>query len=327
VKPGAFHAEADPPADLLEEIAALAPENPFFTPAYVAATRLGGDRPLALAIRDRGQCTAGCPAFLSGGPLSLRMGVPSLPALGQNADAFWDGLFQYCRRIGVTDLYINTYASTEGSTPATSVPSRRVERTEYVIGIATSDLWRSLRQSHRQRVNRAKKAGLCLRRSTSEQDCGIHCNMIAASMNRRRERNEQVSTRVSADGFRALLQAGAGVLFQAVRDDRVLSSSLALLSSRGAYNETSGTCTEGMECGASHFLIFEMAKHLQERGYSTLNLGGVSGFNPGLHEFKAGFGAVQRPLTAVEFDLQAPMRRAVRVAVRGLRARLAGMIG
>ena len=64
-----------------------------------------------------------------------------------------------------------------------------------------------------------------------------------------------------------------------------------------------------MRSGASQFLIFETAKDLQERGLDTFNLGGVSEVNPGLHEFKAGFGASRRDLAAAEFDLQSRWQR------------------
>jgi len=251
------------------------------------------------------------------------MEIPSLPALAENMATFWDGLFRFCRRSGITHLGVNTYASPEASIPVIPTPARRTDRIEYVIELGLSDLWPSVRPSHRQRINRARKAGLQLRSSTSEQDCQIHCEMMGESMKRRERRGEEVSTSTPVEGFLFLLRAGAGVLFQAVLDGRVLSSGLVLLSSRGAYYQTSGTCTDGMDCGASQFLIFETARDLQGRGFGAFNLGGVSGANPGLHEFKAGFGAIRRPLAAVEFDLQTGLQKTLTGALRGLRGKLA----
>jgi len=318
-----FQAEPDPSTDLLEEVAALAPENPFYTPAYAAAMAAAGEQPWVLALRGGGQWLSACTASLKRGRLSRWMETPSLPALGENASTFWDGIFRFCRRSRITNLSVNTYASIEASIPASPQPTRRTDRIEYVIDLGPSDLWPSVRPSHRQRINRARKAGLQLRCSTSEQDCQIHCEMMGESMRRRERRGEEVSTSIPVEGFLLLLRAGAGVLFQAALDRRVLSSGLVLLSSRGAYYHTSGTCPDGMECGASQFLIFETARHLQGRGFGAFNLGGVSEVNPGLHEFKAGFGSARRSLAAVEFDLQTGLQKTLACVLRGLRDRLA----
>ena len=58
--PIVFHAEPDPSTDLLEEVAALAPENPFYTPAYAAAMGMAGEQPWVLALRDGGQWLSAC---------------------------------------------------------------------------------------------------------------------------------------------------------------------------------------------------------------------------------------------------------------------------
>ncbi|HKM55385.1 MAG TPA: GNAT family N-acetyltransferase [Isosphaeraceae bacterium] len=324
--PIVFQAEPDPSTDLLEAVAAMAPENPFYTPAYAAAMGMAGEQPWGLGLRDGSRWLSACTGFLKRGRISRWMEIPSLPALGANAPTFWEGLFRFCRRSGITHLNVNTYASIEASIPASPTPTMRTDRIEYVIELRPSDLWRLVRPSHRQRITRGRKAGLQLRCSTSEQDCQIHCEMMGESMRRRERRGEEVSTSIPVEGFLVLLRAGAGVLFQAALDRRVLSSGLVLLSSCGAYYHTSGTCPDGMECGASQFLIFETARHLQGRGFGAFNLGGVSGANPGLHEFKAGFGAIRRPLAAVEFDLQTGLQKTLAGALRGLRGKRAGSL-
>ena len=318
----AFGAEPDPSKELFEAMVALAPENPFYTAAYAEAMRMVGHQPWMLALRDGGQWLSACTAFLKRGRLSRWLETPSLPALGENVSTFWGGLFRFCRRSRITYLNVNTYASIEASIPVSPTPTRRTDRIEYVIELGPSELWPSVRPSHRQRISRARKAGLQLRCSTSEQDCRIHCQMMGESMRRRERRGEEVSTSISVEDLSVFLQASAGVLFQAVRDGRVLSSALVLLSGRGAYDQTSGTCPEGMECGASHFLIFETARHLQERGFHAFNMGGVSEVNRGLHEFKAGFGTTQRPLAAAEYDLRTRLRKPIERALRFLHGKL-----
>jgi hypothetical protein len=324
--PIVFQAEPEPSTDLLEEVASLAPENPFYTPAYAAAMGMAGRQPWVLALRDGGEWLSACIGFLRWGRISRRIEICSLPTLGANASLFWDELLQFCRRAGVTHLDADTYSSLNASIPASPIPTRRTDRTEYVIELGRGDPWQAVHQGHRRRINRARKAGLQLRCSTRESDGRIHGQLIAASMWRRRGRGEPVSTNVGDEEHLVLLRAGAGVLSQAVLEGRVLSSVLVLLSSRGAYYHSAGTNAEGMELGASQFLILETARDLQDRAFAVFNLGGASAENAGLHEFKARFGAVPRPLAAAEFDLQTRFRRSLRDALRGVRDKLSIML-
>lgn len=130
-----FQAESDPSTDPLEEVAALSPENPFYTPAYAAAMAAAGEQPWVLALRDGSRWLSACTGFLKRGRMSRRMEIPSLPALGRNASPFWDGFFRFCRRSGVTHLDVGTYASVEVSIPVSPTPTRRTDRIEYVIDL------------------------------------------------------------------------------------------------------------------------------------------------------------------------------------------------
>jgi hypothetical protein len=324
--PIVFQAEPEPSADLLEEVAALAPENPFYTPAYATAMRMAGEQPWMMALRDGGEWLTACTGFLRRGRISCRIGIRSLPALGAHAPLFWDELLRFCRRAGVTDLETNTYASVESQIPASPTPTRRTDRTEYVIDLEKDDPWQAVHQGHRRRINRARKAGVQRRCSTSESDGRIHVQMMASSMRRRQGRGEPVSTDIGDEEPLALLRAGAGVLSQAVFEGRVLSSVLVLLSGRGAYYHSAGTDAEGMELGASQFVILETARDLRGRGFAVFNLGGASPETSGLHEFKSRFGAIPHPLAAAEFDLQNGFRKGLRAAFRGARDRLASML-
>ena len=136
------------------------------------------------------------------------------------------------------------------------------------------------------------------------------------------ERGEAVALLQEAAPLLALLRAGAGVLFQAMQGETVLSSALILLSRGGGYDQTTGTSPEGMELGASQFLIFEIAETLRRQGFTAFNLGGIAGQNPGLHTFKSGFGPIERRLEAARFALGSRLRRRLVGAMRSLRARL-----
>lgn len=322
--PLVFHAKPDPSAELLGEVALLAPENPFYTPAYAAAMGMTGKQPWVLALGDGCQLLSPCTGFLTRGRISCRMEIPSLPVLGENASTFLDGLFRFCGRSGITYLNVNTYASIEASIPAGPNRTRRTDRVEYVIDLRQPDLWRPVRKGHRWSINRARKAGLQLQCTTSEEQCRIHGQMMAASMQRRKGRGERVSTDIHVEPLLVFLRTGAGILSQAVLEGQVLSSALVLLSDRGAYYQTAGTSPEGIDLGASPFLVFETARNLQERGLQVFNLGGVSEINQGLREFKTGFGPDQRSLAAAEYDLRTNLQRALQGPIRTLRRMLSG---
>lgn len=83
------------------------------------------------------------------------------------------------------------------------------------------------------------------------------------SIGRRQRRGEAVQEDIPARDFLAMTKMGAGQLFQAVLEGRTVSSALVLMSDKGAYYQSAGTSSEGMACGASHFLVCEIARILQ----------------------------------------------------------------
>jgi lipid II:glycine glycyltransferase (peptidoglycan interpeptide bridge formation enzyme) len=143
-------------------------------------------------------------------------------------------------------------------------------------------------------------------------------------MRRREQRGQAAFTTISIEPSLEFLRSGCGVLYQVAVEGSVLSSALVLISDRGAYYQSAGTSQEGMEHGASPYLVYETARSLQERGLQIFNLGGVAGTNPGLHDFKAGFGAAQRSLAATEYSLRMGLRGTLGSAIRRLRVMLPG---
>ena len=252
--PISFHVETDPSQGLLDEVAAFGPENPYYTPAYARAMEACSRHVWVLAVRDGCRLLSACTGFLQSGRMSRSLEIPSLPALAGYETIFWTGLFESCKSKRVSNLEVNTYAST-APPPMNPLPTRRTDRTEYVIDLRQADLWRPVRKGHRWSINRGRKAGLMVRFTSSEADCHAHCQMMAASMQRRKERGERVSTDIPVESLLVFLRSGAGTLAQVTAGGRVLSSAMVLLSERGAYYQTAGTGPEGVECGASPFLV------------------------------------------------------------------------
>src|SRR3972149_1721166 len=125
-----FHAEANPSAKLCEEVAHLAPTNPFYTFEYLESKRASGVRPLLLLLRENGQLGAGCPAFPPSRLLTRSLEIESLPPIPDSA-VFWDLLLRFCRASGISGLGVYTAASTSTRIPALPGEIWRRTRSEY----------------------------------------------------------------------------------------------------------------------------------------------------------------------------------------------------
>jgi hypothetical protein len=315
-----FYAESAPLQNLYAALAALAPANPFYTPRYIEAKRALGLQPWVLTLRREGQLLAACAAFMKGSFLRRSLEIPSLPLL-PDSEMFWEGLQQFCRKTRTASLVVNSNASpasTRFTIPALPGEINRRKRCEYVLALQ-NDLWQRLVPHHRRNVSRGHKTGLQVRHAVDAQACQEHARLVEASMARRQSRGEAVSTRITAQSFVAYTRHGAGELFQAVRDGKVLSSILILLAERGAYYQSAGTSPAGMACGASHFLVHEITRSLQGRNIELFNFGGAEPQNTGLARFKTGFGATVVELEAARFFLGNTVQTQCVVVARLLR--------
>jgi hypothetical protein len=301
-----FYAESALLKDLYTALAASAPANPFYTSRYIEAKRALGFQPWVLTLRREGQLLAACAAFMKGNFLRRSLEIPSLPVLPDLPDSekFWEGLQQFCRKTRTASLVVNSSASpasTRFTIPVLPGEINRRKRCEYVLELQQPDLGQRLASNHIRNIRRGHKAGLQMRQAVDAQACQEHARLVAASMERRHSRGEAVSTRIRVQTFVAYTRHGAGELFQAVHDGQVLSSILILLAERGAYYQSAGTSPAGMARGASHFLVYEIVKSLQDRNIELFNFGGVGPQGAGLVRFKTGFGASQVELEAARF--------------------------
>lgn len=317
----AFVAIREPGNTILDEMAALSPTNPFATRAYVVARRGFTGEPWVIGLDAQGHLSAGCLAHMRTGYLGRSLEIVSLPEL-PDPEVFWRGLREFCRRQHVEDLFVNTFASCSAAIPKLVGEKMRTDRCEYVLDLQECDLVARLSGDHRRNIARARKKGLTVRRATDRESCQAHAAMLLASMERRQHRGEAVPVAFGADQFVAIMEAGAGELFQAIEGGEVVSSMLLLRAARGAYSHTMGTNASGMKHGGSRLVIFEAARMLADEGFEVLNLGGISEDNPGLREFKLGFGARPVDLQSAGFSFATPFKRSIRGAARAVRSAL-----
>ena len=316
-----FRAEPDTPS-LVNEIAALNPTNPFYTLQYIAFRRTLGLTPWILTSGDNAQSKVYCPAFMKTGRLRCSLEIPSMPNIPVN-DPFWQGLMNFCRREGISDFSVNSFCSPGGAIPQLNHEKSRKARWEYVLDLKHPDTLTKMRKAHAYRVKRARKTGVEMRRVHNIEAVETHAQLISASMQRRKDRGENVTTSVQTNDLLRLIESGAGEIFQAVLAGQVVSSNIILTAKKAGYSHTQGTSPEGMECGAAHFLIHEIAWALRDEKKEFFNLGGTDDPDPesGLVKFKAGFAPVTEKiaLESATFEpgnLSASLLR--RVMARGL---------
>jgi hypothetical protein len=316
-----FRAQLDPGRESVAELSALDPRNGFATQGFTQARRTLGFRPCLLGVVVGGKLEVGCLGFLKSGRMNCSLEVTSLPELSGHGEIFWKGLLQTARGWRVSRLEVGTFGSPAAAIPPLPRETRRRRRWEYVLRLE-ADLWEKLNENHRRSVRRARKLRMEMRRGEDEQACRAHADLILSSMERRKRRGENVPLETDVHMHRALLVSGVGHLFQGAAEGKVLSSVLVVKAQRGAYFQSSGNCPEGMAIGASHFLVHEVSRRLQEEGIEIFNLGGVEDPGSGLALFKSRFGAEVVELETAEFYLGSVIRKKLSTAIAMLWPRM-----
>lgn len=293
-----------PQNQALQDLSVANSDNPFYTLEYITYRRLQGFTPWLLSSNDKAHSKTHCLAFMKMGRLRCAMEIPSAPDIAEHAP-FWQSLIKFCKKSGITDLSINSFGSSGGIIPNLGQEKERKTRWEYVLSLKHPDILTKMSKGHTYRIKRAKKMGIVMQRRKDKEAIASHASLISMSMQRRKERGENVTTSVSVENLSQLIDSGAAEIFCAVAADQILSSNIILMAEKTGYSHTQGTSLAGMECGAAHFLIHEIASTLRNEGKEFFNLGGTDDPNPesGLVKFKTGFGPAteRRALQAARF--------------------------
>ena len=293
------------------------PRNPYLVATYARAQQALGIDCWLFGIADAGVIQAAALGLLRRGRILRSVDIPSAPVVAADSP-FWSGVDAFCRDAGITNVEISTYASARASIPVLRGEEERIRRTEFELPLVGRDVYAELSGHHRARVRKARKSGVSMRRSVSDEALDTHLALQAHSMARRRARHEDVPLEFARADDAALLASGAGELYQAVLHDEVASSLLILRSKHGAYFKSAGNSAEGMHVGASHFLVLESATSLREEGVEVFLLGGARQSEEGLRAFKSGFGSTLIEAEAVVAYVGGPLRRRVSAAVESI---------
>ncbi len=310
-----------------EALGRSAPANPFFTTNYVQAMSRLGYASWVVGLRCKEGVVTASPAFLKPGRLSRMLEIPSLCVAG-SALRFWQGLNEFCREQAVTDLKVDTFGSSSVEIPSLAGESDRKSRQEYILDLTRSDLSALLSSNHKRNIKKARAAGISTRCANSLEAVTDHVRLMGFSGARRHSRGESVSIDLNLAAPLAYINAGAGELYQAIRGGNVVSSVLVLKAVKGAYYHSAGTTPEGMDLGASHFLIHTISELLKQDGLTSLNLGGAEA-DSSLARFKRGFGPSIVQLASVHCYLGPRWKKKLISAIsvaRGDRRRLARVL-
>lgn len=297
-----FQSEADPSEEACRCLEETAPTNPFQTGPYLDAMRRQGYQCWILSVRQEDRLIGGCYASMKSGWVNRQLQIDSIPSFDhtEEHDAFWSGLAVFCAEHQVSFLRINSFGSSSALIPPFEHEVQRTGRYEFVLVLENSDLWSLLSSNHKRNIRRALKSGVAVRKASTEGACRQHADLMNQSMERRSNRGEAVAAEEDIGPCVALVQGMVGEIYQAIHADTVISSILVLKSGQGAYYHSAGTSPEGMSLGASHLLIHECCKYLQEQRLEVFNLGGSAERGSGLARFKSGFGSEAVELESAE---------------------------
>lgn len=299
----------------LNQIATLAPDNPFLTAAYAEAQRRLGLLVWAFVLYD--DCAVVRTVslgFMRVGRLGCTLTFPSLVALPPTS-AFWSGLEAFVKREHVTYIELESYAAPGAVPPPLARERARVVREEFLLDLDTPNILMEFSSTHRRWVRRAGRKELTLRRSVSPEALMAHNAMSRASIER-----HTLSTEYHQGPLAMSLETGAAELYQAMMHDIPISSVVVLRSPRTAYLMSAGTLDAGRVWGASHWLIHEIACALHREGVSTFNLGGARAEEVGLRMYKLGFGTTTISMEWVSADSGGPLHRTMLAAVGAVRS-------
>lgn len=311
-----FFAQPKPDKAACEQLTAAAPLNPFVTFPYLQAEASCGAEPWLLGWRHD-DAIRGCLGFIRAGRMNRTLTIPSAP---DAPPELWDGIKSFADGQRITTVEVNTFASSAGSIPQLGEETSRLERFECIVPITASpdELLKRMRLNHRRNVRKAINAGAALR---TGQDCSLddHVRLMSASMQRRRQRGEDIHCELSTTALEPYVRTGFCRLFQVAAGGEVVSSIMVACSPQARYLYTSGTSPAGMDIGASHFLVYGIMQAGQQDGAVVFNLGGAADLNSGLGQYKSGFGAETVRLEAAEFYTGNALHKAVSGSARLVR--------
>jgi hypothetical protein len=229
-----------------------------------------------------------------------------------DADIFWNGVLDFISRRDVTELRVMTVATPapQPAIPQLGRPTRQFTNVKlYIQNLSKSPDSIHLSSNHKRNIAKATKAGIQVMHLDEHDSLRAHFELTGLSLDRREKRGESTVLRASRANVMELLASGAGRLFQAGKEGRVLSSKLVYVLSEYGFYYDGGTSPEGMTLGVSHYLMSEIMATLRSEGIRSLNMGLAAESTGGLWRYKEGFGAERFMTERAMYDFLTPVKQ------------------
>jgi hypothetical protein len=199
---------------------------------------------------------------------------------GPTGAGFWPAYDEWAREHGVVTTFVRFHPLLQNA------GGIHTEELASTIGWRLDhDLLAEMHSKHRNVVRKGQAAGLGMDDATG---VGEFAPLY-----------EETMRRAGADAFyffpdeywAALDGLGEGLArFDCFHDEEVVASALCLASPPWLHYHLGAASEAGRRLGATTFLLYEIARWAQERGYERFHLGGgVGGGRDSLHEFKRRF--------------------------------------
>ena len=269
---------------------ALDSSAPAGEPLYCIHRSSDGVDGIALAVRHA--CS------LSRDPRHVYFPGPPRVRRPERASSMLRELFLALQTAGAAEIVMDSFDA--GWIPKIPMATQEVRREEFVLSLGGSPEERLARCSanHRRRIRHGDRAGWTLRPLAGDAAKTAMAAVQAAARSRAADHGRQFrGNPVVWDGSRFaddIAPLGATV-YSGWDGDRLLGAMLVGWAGLRAFYLVGGCTPAGYEASAAHWIHWQIATMLAERGLTAYNLGGVrvhpiADEEHGLRQFKTGFG-------------------------------------
>jgi len=175
------------------------------------------------------------------------------------------------------------------------------------------ELWAGFKPSARNKIRKARKAGVTVRRAESEADFLAYCDMLAEC-----ERKWGSVSEFGESFFRALSGMGRDLVhvWLAEHDGEIIAGDLNFVTNGVVFNWGNVSRESAKRFAPNNLLHAAAIEDGLREGHSLYNLGSSAGI-PGVEAFKESFGTVR--VAYREYRSERPWYRAARTLASGRR--------
>jgi CelD/BcsL family acetyltransferase involved in cellulose biosynthesis len=175
------------------------------------------------------------------------------------------------------------------------------------------ELWSGFKPSARNKIRKAQKAGVTVRRADSEADFLTYCDMLAEC-----ERKWGAVSEFSEEFFRALSGVDRGLVhvWLAEHEGEIIAGDLNFVTNGTVFNWGNVSRESAKRLAPNNLLHAAAIEDGLREGHSVYNLGSSAGI-PGVEAFKESFGTTR--VAYREYRSEKPWYRAARALATGRR--------